>query len=165
MTFTKQGTPLGYFKAINNRLLDPAEVGTTDLAQALGNDYPYGIIADAYDPVIWGGSNEPAAHKKFVEDLKAFTKKEYASGWSIVGYQSIYALAEGIKKAGKVDNEAVAKALLGLSFETPVGKRTINEKSHETFAPEFWGVMTKDPKYPFAVMKDPEELPKSDSKS
>jgi branched-chain amino acid transport system substrate-binding protein len=165
VTFTKEAVPLGYFKAINNRLLDPAEVGTTDLAQALGNDYPYGIIADAYDPVIWGGSNEPAAHKKFVEDLKTFTKAKYASGWSIVGYQSIYALAEGIKKAGKVDNEAVAKALLGLSFDTPVGKRTLNEKSHETLAPEFWGVMTKDPNYPFAVMKDPEELPKSDSKS
>ena len=76
-----------------------------------------------------------------------------------MGYQSIYALAEGIKKAGKHrQSTAVAKALLGLSFDTPVGKRTFNEKSHETFAPEFWGVMTKDPKYPFAVMKDPEEL-------
>ena len=72
--------------------------------------------------------------------------------------------AKKAKKAGKVDNDAVAKALLGLSFVTPVGKRTINEKSHETFAPEFWGVMTKDPKYPFAVMKDPEELPNPDSK-
>src|SRR5215472_7982865 len=84
VTFAKQATPRGYFKAIKNRLIDGAEVGTTDEAQALGNDYPYGVIGDAYDPVIWSG-NEPPAHKKFIEDLKAFSKAQYASGWSIVG--------------------------------------------------------------------------------
>jgi branched-chain amino acid transport system substrate-binding protein len=158
VTFTKEATPRGYFKAIHNRMLDPAEVGTTDEAQALGKDYPYGIIADAYDPVIWPG-NEPAAHKKFIQDLKAFTKAKYASGWSIVGYQSIYALAAGIKKAGSIKSDAVAKALLGLTFDSPVGKRTFSVKSHETFAPEYWGVMVKEAAYPFAIMKNPELLP------
>jgi branched-chain amino acid transport system substrate-binding protein len=160
VTFTKEATPLGYFKAIKNRLLDPAEVGTTDEAQALGTDYPYGIIADAYDPVIWPG-HEPAAHKKFIADLKAFTHEKYASGWSIVSYQSIYALAAGIKKAGSTNSDAVAKALAGLTWDTPVGKRSFSVKSHETFAPEYWGMMVKEAAYPFAVMKNPELLPKS----
>jgi branched-chain amino acid transport system substrate-binding protein len=160
VTFTKEATPLGYFKAVDNRMIDPAEVGTTDEAQALGTDYPYGIIGDAYDPVIWTG-NEPPEHKKFVEDLKAFTKAKYASGWSIVGYQSIVALAEGIKKAGDTKSDDVAKALLGLSFDTPVGKRAFSARSHETFAPEYYGEMIKDPAYPFAVMKNPEMLPAS----
>jgi branched-chain amino acid transport system substrate-binding protein len=160
VTFTKQATPRGYFKAINNRLIDGGEVGTTDEAQALGNDYPYGIISDAYDPVIWAG-NEPPEHKKFIEDLKAFTNAKYASGWSIVGYQTIYALADGIKKAGDTKSNDVAKALLGLTFDTPVGKRTFSEKSHETFAPEYWGEMIKDSRYPFAIIKDPQALPTS----
>jgi branched-chain amino acid transport system substrate-binding protein len=160
VTFTKEAKPLGYFKAVDNRMIDPAEVGTTDEARALGNDYPYGIIGDAYDPVIWTGV-EPPEHKKFIEDLKAFTKQEYASGWSIVGYQSIVALADGIKKAGDTKSDDVAKALLGLSFDTPVGKRTFSVKSHETFAPEYYGEMIKDPAYPFAVMKNPELLPTS----
>jgi branched-chain amino acid transport system substrate-binding protein len=160
VTFTKQATPRGYFKAINNRLIDGGEIGTTDEAQALGNDYPYGVIGDAYDPVIWV-NNEPPEHKKFIEDLKAFTKQKYASGWSIVGYQTIYALAEGIKKAGNTKSDSVAKALLGMSFETPVGKRTFSVKTHETFAPEYWGVMVKDPNYPFAIVKDPQMLPAS----
>jgi len=160
VTFTKEATPRGYFKAVDNRMIDPAEVGTTDEARALGNDYPYGIIGDAYDPVIWTGV-EPPEHKKFIEDLKAFSKQEYASGWSIVGYQSIVALAEGIKKAGDTKSDDVAKALLGLSFDTPVGKRTFSVKSHETFAPEYYGQMIKDPAYPFAVMKNPEMLPAS----
>ena len=49
--------------------------------------------------------------------------------------------------------------MLGMTFDTPVGKRTFSEQSHETFAPEYWGVMVNDPNYPFAIMKDPELLP------
>ena len=128
VTFAKQATPLGYFKAINNRLLDAGEVGTTDLAQALGNDYPYGIWSDAYDPVIWGGDNEPPAHKEFVEAPEGVhqSRNTLRAGRSWATSRSMR-LAEGIKKAGKVDNK-VAKALLGLTFDTPIGKRTINEK-------------------------------------
>jgi branched-chain amino acid transport system substrate-binding protein len=159
-TFTKEAKPLGYFKAIDNRLIDAAEVGTTDEAKALGNDYPYGIISDSYDPVIFT-SNEPPEHKEYIEALKKFTHEKYASGWSIVGYQSIEALVDGIKKAGGTNSDKVAHALLGLTFDTPVGKRTFSVKSHETFAPEYWGVMVKEAAYPFAVMKNPELLPKS----
>jgi branched-chain amino acid transport system substrate-binding protein len=158
VTFTKEAKPLGYFKMIGNRMIDPAEVGTTDEAQALGADYPYGIIGNAYDPVIWSG-HEPAAHKKFIADLKAFAHEKYASGWSIVGYQSIYALAAGIAKAGDTKSDDVSKALLGLTWNTPVGKRTFSVKSHETFAPEYYGVMVKEAAYPFAVMKSPQLLP------
>jgi branched-chain amino acid transport system substrate-binding protein len=160
VTFTKEAKPLGYFKAIDNRLVDGAEVGTTDEAQALGADYPYGIVSDAYDPVIWTGK-EPPEHKKFIEDLKAFAKTRYASGWSIVGYQSISALAAGIVKAGSTKSDDVAKALPGLIWDTPVGKRTFSVKSHETFAPEYWGVMVKEAAHPFAVIKNPEMLPTS----
>jgi branched-chain amino acid transport system substrate-binding protein len=160
VTFVKEATPRGYFKAINNRMVDAAEVGTPDEAQALGNDYPYGIIANSYDPVLWSG-NEPPAHKTYIENLKKFTHTEYASGWSIVGYQSIYALAAGINKAGSTNSDAVAKALPGLSWPTPVGERSFSVKSHETFAPEYYGEMVKETAYPFAVIKNPELLPAS----
>jgi len=160
VTFTKEATPLGYFKAIANRLVDGAEVGTVDEAQALGADYPYGIVSDAYDPVIWSG-NEPPEHKAYIEHLRVFTKSQYGSGWSIVGYQSIYALADGIKKAGSTKSDAVAEALLGMTFDTPVGKRTFSRKSHETFAPEYWGAMVKEAAFPFAVMQNPELLPQT----
>jgi len=134
--------------------VDGAEVGTTDEAQALGADYPYGIWSDAYDPVVWP-HDEPAAHKAFVQHLRTFTKSQYGSGWSIVGYEAIVALADGIKKAGSTDSDKVAKALLGLTFDTPVGKRTFNANTHESDSGEFWGEMVKDPAYPFAIIKDP----------
>jgi branched-chain amino acid transport system substrate-binding protein len=156
-SLVKQATPLGYFKSIQSRLVDGGEVGTVDLAQSLGADYPYGIISDAYDPVVWG-EDEPAEHKAYVEHLKATMKNEYGSGWAIVGYQSIVAIAEGVKKAGGTDSDKVAKALEGLTFDTPVGKRTFNAKTHETEAGEFWSEMVKDPKVPFAVMKKAEYI-------
>jgi branched-chain amino acid transport system substrate-binding protein len=158
VTFVKEAKPLGYFKAIDNRLADGAEVGTIDEARALGADYPYGIVSDTYDPVIWSG-NEPPEHKAYEERLKAFTKSEYGSGWSVMGYESIAALVDGIKKAGSTDSDKVAHALLGLTFDTPVGKRTFNAKTHETDSGEFWGEMVKEAAYPFAVMKNPEFLP------
>ena len=159
VNFVKNAAPRGYFTAIKNRLLDPAEVGTVDEAQALGSNYPYGIIADAYDPVVWGGAKEPADHKAFEQRLQTFMKSKYGSGWAIVGYEAIEALAAGVTKAGSTKSDAVAKALLGLTFDTPVGKRTFSAKSHETLSPEYWGTMVKEAAYPFAVIKNPELLP------
>jgi branched-chain amino acid transport system substrate-binding protein len=157
ITLAKQAGPLGYFKAINNRLIDGGEVGTVDAAVALGNDYPFGITSDSYDPVIWQGA-EPPAHKEFVEHLKAYMKSDTGSGWAIMGYSAIVALTEGIKKANSTESDKVSAALLGLSYDTPVGKRTINAKTHESEAGEFWGEMIKDPAHPFAIMKNPQYL-------
>jgi branched-chain amino acid transport system substrate-binding protein len=154
VTFAKQAGPLGYFKAVSNRLVDGGEVGTTDVAIAMGADYPYGIWSDAYDPVIWP-DNEPAEHKAFSENLKTFTKEKYASGWAIMGYSAVHALVEAIKKANSTDSDKVSKALAGLSFDTPVGRRAFNATTHETEMGEFWGQMVKDDNYPFAIMKNP----------
>jgi branched-chain amino acid transport system substrate-binding protein len=153
-TFAKQATPLGYFKAIQNRLIDGAEVGTVDLAQSMGADYPYGIVSDAYDPVVWG-EGEPEAHKAYIAKLKAAMKSDYGSGWAIMGYMSIVALSDAITKAGNTDSDKVSNALLGLTFDTPVGKRTLSAQTHETEAGEFWSEMVKDPKVQFSVMKQP----------
>jgi branched-chain amino acid transport system substrate-binding protein len=154
VTLAKQAAPLGYFKAIENRLIDGAEVGTVDEAEALGADYPFGIWSDAYDPVIWP-TGEPGEHKAYVQHMKAAMKSNYGSGWAIQGYSAIVALAEGVKAAGSVDSDKVAKALLGLTYDTPVGKRTINPKTHESESGEYWGEMVKDPAYPIAIIKNP----------
>ena len=69
-----------------------------------------------------------------------------------------FSLVEGIKKAGSTNSDKVAKALLGMTFDTPIGKLTFNEKTHETEMGEFWGQMVKDDRYPFAIIKNPKYL-------
>ena len=161
VTFSKEAEPRGYFKMIDNRMVDSAAVGNVEEAQALGNDYPYGIVAQSVDPEIWIGAKEPPEHATYIAALRKFTHDQYPPSFSIQGYITINALADAIKKAGSTNSDAVSKALIGLTFDTPVGKRTINVKAHETFPPEFYGVMVKQAAYPFAVLKDPELLPKS----
>jgi branched-chain amino acid transport system substrate-binding protein len=161
VTFSKEAAPLGYFKMIHNRMVDSAAVGNIEEAQALGNDYPYGIVAQSLDPEIWIGAKEPPAHAEYLAALRQFTHEEYPPSFAIQGYITINALADAIKKAGGTNSDAVSKALIGMTFDTPIGTRTFSIKSHETFPPEFYGVMVKEAAYPFAVMKDPELLPKS----
>jgi branched-chain amino acid transport system substrate-binding protein len=161
VTFSKEAAPLGYFRMIKNRMVDSGGVGNIEEARALGTDYPYGIVANSFDPVIWTGGQEPPAHAKYIAALRKFTHERYPPSFAIQGYIAINALADGIRKAGSTSSDAVSKALIGLTFDTPVGKRTISVKSHETFSPEFYGQMVKEAAYPFAVMNDPELLPKS----
>jgi branched-chain amino acid transport system substrate-binding protein len=161
VTFAKEAESLGYFKAVHNRFIDSGAVGSTDEAKALGSDYPFGILVNTFDPVIWTGSSEPPEHAKYIAALKAFTHEKYPSALSIQGYIAIEALVDGIKAAHSVDSDKVAKALTGMTFDTPIGNRTFSVKSHETFSPQYWGTMVKDPNYPFAIMKDPELLPAS----
>ena len=42
-----------------------------------------------------------------------------------------------------------------LTVDTPIGKQTIRSKDHQANRAQFWGKMTKDPRYPFAVMSPP----------
>jgi branched-chain amino acid transport system substrate-binding protein len=161
ITFAKEAESLGYFKAVHNRFIDSAAVGATDEAQALGGAYPDGVLVNTFDPVVWVGGHEPAAHRKYIADLRVFTHEKYPSSLSIQGYIAINALVDGIKKAGSTNSDAVSKAMTGMTFDTPIGQRTFSVKSHETFSPEYWGVMVKEAAYPFAVMKDPVLLPKN----
>ncbi len=64
-------------------------------------------------------------------------------------------LTAAIQKAGSTDSEKVAKAMLDLTVDTPIGKQTIRAKDQQANRAQFWGKMTKDPKYPFAVMSPP----------
>ncbi len=161
VTFSKEAASHGYFKMIDNRMVDSGAVGNIEEVRALGNDYPYGIVANTEDPVVWNGGSEPPAHTKYITALRQFTHEQYPPSFAIQGYITINALADGIRKAGSTNSDAVSKALIGMTFDTPVGKRTFSIKSHETFQPEFYGVMVKEAAHPFAVMKDPELLPTS----
>ena len=155
VSFVKQATPLGYFTAIHNRMADGGEVGSVDITSALGSAFPAGIWSDTYDPVIWEGPNQPPAEVAFDQKVQKAMGNQYGSSWSIQGYVSIAAIAEGIRKAGSTDAAKVAAAMQGMTYQTPLGPRTFNATNHDADAGEYWGEMVMTPKYPMAVIKNP----------
>lgn len=152
VTFVKQAKPLRYYESVNFNVLAGGEAGAIETAKAMGDDYPFGIWGNAYDAFNWDG---PPAHKEYIQRLKTYLKEEQPSSWPLTGYIGMQVLTEAIKKANSTDSEKVAKALLDLSVDTPLGKQVIRAKDHQANRAQFWGKMTKDPKYPFAVMTPP----------
>ncbi len=155
ISFVKQATPLGYFKAIHDRLADGGEAGSIDVTRALGKSYPLGIWTDAYDPVLWDGPNQPAADKTFDAKVAKALKIKFGSSWAIQGYVTIQAIAQGIRKAGTTNDTKVSKAMSGMTYPTPLGPRTFSAVNHDANAGEYWGKMVRTPKFPYAVISDP----------
>jgi branched-chain amino acid transport system substrate-binding protein len=146
----KKPEALGVFDAIKYNFIGVGEAATPETTKSMGADYPVGIWGNSYDAFYWG---ETAAHRDYTARLSKYLKDEYPSSWAVQGYIGMQFLAEAIKKAGSTDSDKVAKALLGLTVETPVGPLTIREKDHQANRGQLYGKTVKDPKYPFAIMK------------
>ena len=151
VTFVKQARPLGYFDAVKHNFIGVGEAGSPESAKAMAGEYPVGIWGNSYDAFYWEGA--PAQHRDYTARLGKYLKDEYPSSWAIQGYIGMQFLAEAIKKAGSPDSDKVARALLGLTVNTPHGKMTIREKDHQANRGQLYGKTVKDPKYPFAIMK------------
>jgi branched-chain amino acid transport system substrate-binding protein len=152
VTFAKQAKALRYFESFGNNFLGAGEAGAIETAKAMGDDYPFGVWANAYDAFNWEG---PPAHREYIARLRTYTKEEHPSSWPITGYIGMQILTAAIAKAGSTDSEKVAQAMLGITVDTPIGPQTIRAKDHQANRAQFWGKMTRDPKYPFAVMSPP----------
>ena len=152
LTFVKQAKPLKYFDAISYNFIAGGEGASIESTRTMGDDYPVGIWGNAYDAFNWEGA--PAAHKDYLTRVKEFTKQDPPSSWPVTGYVAMQMLVEGIKKANSTESDKVAKALLDLTIDTPIGKQTLRAKDHQANRGQVWGKTVKDPKYPFAVMKD-----------
>jgi branched-chain amino acid transport system substrate-binding protein len=151
VTFAKQAKPLGYFEAIKFNFMMGAEGGAQETTAAMGDDYPVGIWSSAYDAFYW--KDGPPQHKAYIERLSKYMKTEHPSSFPIQGYIGMQFLTEAIKKAGSTDSDKVARALLGLSIDTPIGRLTIREKDHQANRGNLWGRTVKDPRYPFAILQ------------
>jgi branched-chain amino acid transport system substrate-binding protein len=151
VTLTKQAKPLGYFDAIKYNFIGAGEIASPETTKAMGAEYPVGVWGNSYDAFYW--QDAPPAHRDYTARLSKFLKDDAPSSWSIQTYIAMQFLAEAIKKAGSTDSDKVARALLGLSVDTPHGKMTIREKDHQVNRGQLYGQTAKDPKYPFPIMK------------
>jgi branched-chain amino acid transport system substrate-binding protein len=131
------------------------ELGTL-LAQ--GQNAPEGVYGTAnylfYLP-------DTPANKAFAEEFKK-SYNRYPKASALVGYMTAQFIAEGFKKAGKINNEALIKALEGLKLDSPVGPLSIRACDHQLELPTYFGVTKKDPKYDFLVSGDTQIISSKD---
>jgi branched-chain amino acid transport system substrate-binding protein len=155
VTFVKQGRAAGMFDKI--KLFCGAEVLTPDVAVALGKECPKGILSGSLY-AFWDMEKKLPAAKEFNTKYYNLTGKYPLSG-DATGYEHIYWIAEGIKKAGSLDSLKISKAMRGMSRNTIFGPVTIRPYDGQALNPYFWGYTDFVPEYPFAILKDLKTFP------
>ncbi len=133
-------------------------------ANELGTLLPQG--KDAPEGV-YGTSNylfyfpDTPANKAFADEFqKAY--KRFPKASALTGYMTAQFIAEGFKKAGKIDREALINAVEGLRIDSPVGPLAIRACDHQLELPTYFGVTKKDAKYDFLVSGDTQVVPPKD---
>src|SRR5205814_1751907 len=111
--FVREGSTRGLFKsaAVVNLL-----GGEPEYLDPLKDETPEGWWVTGYP---WREINTPE-HRKFRD---AYQKRwnDYPRLGSVVGYCALYAVANGIRKAGSLEADKLIAALEGLQMETPFG--------------------------------------------
>lgn len=112
--------------------------GEPEYLDPLGNETPEGWIVTGYP---WYAIDTPE-HKAFLEAYQA-KFNDYPRLGTVVGYAAIMSLAEGIKKAGSTDTEALIKAFRGLELMSPFGPITYRPQDHQSTMGIYVGKLTK----------------------
>ncbi len=97
-------------------------------------------------------SIETPENKNFVANFKAYCKKNNLPGGAdrvtddpIEGaYYGVHVWKAAVEKAGKPDVDAVRKAVYGLEFNAPGGKKKMDEANHHTHKPVLIGEILKN---------------------
>jgi branched-chain amino acid transport system substrate-binding protein len=98
----------------------------------------------------------------FVKNFRAKNDR-YPSDWAVMEYDAVYALKQGIEKAGSIDTEKVKDALKGMTIETTRGRLTFRQIDNQLSCSSYLGVVADDPKYPFPIYHDLIEVKGPDS--
>jgi branched-chain amino acid transport system substrate-binding protein len=83
---------------------------------------------------------------------------QYPSDWAVMAYDGVYALKQGIEKAGGIDAEMVREAMKGLSIDTCRGKLFFRDIDNQLSCSAYFGRVADDPQYPFPIYHDLVEL-------
>ena len=122
--FVREGNTRGLFKG---RDVVSVLSGEPEYLDTLKAETPNGWIVTGY-PVH---SLKTPEHKAFFDAYQA-KYKDYPRQGSVVGYAGIKSLAEGIRKAGSTDTEALIKAFEGLQVVSPFGPITWRAQDHQS---------------------------------
>ena len=111
--FVREGNLRGLFK---DRPVFNLLAGEPEYLDPLKDETPDGWYVTGYP---WNEIKTPA-HQKFLAAYRA-RWKDYPRLGSVVGYSTMYAVANVLRRAGGADTEKVIAAMKGMEMETPIG--------------------------------------------
>jgi branched-chain amino acid transport system substrate-binding protein len=122
--FVREGNTRGLFKnvAVVNLL-----GGEPEYLDPLKQETPEGWWVTGYP---WNEIDTPE-HKRF-RDAYQKRWKDYPRLGSVVGYTSVYTVANAAKKAGSADTEKLVEALKGLDMQSPFGRIVWRPIDHQS---------------------------------
>ena len=133
--FVREGNTRGLFK---NTPVFNLIAGEPEYLDTLKEETPDGWWVTGYP---WSEINTPE-HSKFRD---AYQKRwnDYPRQGSVVGYTSVYAVANAIRKAKSVETEKLVEALKGLEMQTPFGPIVWRALDHQSTMGAYVGQFAK----------------------
>ncbi len=101
--------------------------GEPEYLDPLGKETPEGWVVTGYP---WYAIDTPE-HRAFLEAYQA-RYNDYPRLGTVIGYSTIISLAEGLRKAGSTDANALIDAFRGLEVTTPFGPITYRPLDHQS---------------------------------
>jgi branched-chain amino acid transport system substrate-binding protein len=122
--FVREGKLRGFFE---NVFMVSLLTGEPEYLDPLKDEAPEGWLVTGYP---WYDIETPE-HDKF---LAAYREKynDYPRNGAIVGYNTMKAVVEMLKKANSTETEKMVDAMKGLTFVSPVGKVTFRAVDHQS---------------------------------
>lgn len=117
---------------------------------------------------IYGRTRAPFFTHLDVPMMAAFVEKyrakfeRYPSDWSVMSYDGMQALRQGVESAGSIDSDRVKDALKGLTIDTTRGRLFFREVDNQLSASAYFGRIGDDPRYPFPIYTELLEMPGPD---
>ena len=134
--FVREGNTRGLFR---NRPVASLLTGEPEYLDPLKDETPEGWVVTGYP---WYAIKTPE-HQAFLSAYQA-RFKDYPRVGSVVGYNAIKSLAEGMKKAGGTDTEKLIAAFRGLQLSTPFGPMSYRCIDHQATMGVYVGVTKKE---------------------
>jgi len=133
--FVREGNTRGLFK---NTPVFNLIAGEPEYLDTLKDETPDGWWVTGYP---WSAINTPE-HRKFRD---AYQKRwnDYPRQGSVVGYVSVYTIANALRKAGSTDTEKLVDALKGLEMPTPFGPIAWRSLDHQSTMGAYVGQFAK----------------------
>ena len=122
--FVREGQTRGFFKG---KLMVGLLTGEPEYIDPLKDEAPVGWLVTGYP---WQFIKTPA-HDRFLKAYQAAYGEHPRIG-SVVGYNTMLAIAAMLKRAGSTDTEAMVDAMEGLSFDSPTGPITFRALDHQS---------------------------------